>query len=357
MDQQRAQRLLEQAGHSVDTITAISEGRSHDNFEVTLDSGEEVVVRFERATKLDKHRVKRDSHYGGVISLEREGYLCNFLRNELGIRTPKMRGPFKVDDERFLVAEKLTGKTWDQYLREHDYSLGVFLASLERLGMELAKAHRKTYEKFGDINPEGVQGPPQFTARAKQFIVYRLARLTQSPAYTEREVEEVNRFLERSLASIVEVESHITPVFTIADLHPRNILVDSAGNPSFPDVEWSQAGPVEQEMYLVHSLFTSYFDNETLIAGQEALRRGHQSEGGTYNHEGPLTQQLELLLRVAHTVGSAANYYGAEGFRREWSARFKDLAFQMIKTGKIDYVGHTDIFRSKTGQPVIPTRP
>ena len=343
-----AKNLIEKIGFRVRDISKINEGNHHYNFLIGLNNGKKKVVRFGKSQK--------DPTYGGKLSLEREKYLCGLAR-EIGLRSPEMNGPYEIDDQKFLIAEKLPGVKWNTYLENHNHSLNTYLQSMRKLGGELAKAHSLTYDSFGDIMQQGIVTPNNnnnnFATRLEQIIDWKLRRMNESPAFTDSEQRIVINYLKKGVEQIRN--EPLKSSFLITDLHPGNILVDEEGDFSWPDLEWCQASPPQLDMYLTHSLFTAYFDTPTFSLAKDALFEGYHKFGGEYDQIN--SQNLELIMRICHTTGSVVNYHNQDGFRKNWSKDFKEILFNMIESGDPNYVEHSDVFRSKTGQPKNPTLP
>lgn len=75
MNEAIALAFLQSSGYQADSIRFIPEGISHDIFEARLDSGQEIIARFEKKNQhVDGQR--RDFHFNSPLSLEREAYLC-----------------------------------------------------------------------------------------------------------------------------------------------------------------------------------------------------------------------------------------------------------------------------------------
>ena len=90
MEEIQAKTIVESQGYEVSSIIYIPEGNSHHCFDIVLEDETPVVARFEkeesRISSLDNK--KRDFHYNGLLSLEREKNLCEIVKYEVELPAP-----------------------------------------------------------------------------------------------------------------------------------------------------------------------------------------------------------------------------------------------------------------------------
>ena len=282
MDESLAKNLIESQGYEVEDIKFIPEGRNHFCFDVLLKDGSSTIARFERDNIDGK---KRDFHYNGFLSLERERNLCNILREEAKLPAPKINGLYGISKDSFLLVEKLPGKSWKEYIQEKNYQLGPFLKSLEFLGEDLAQVQRINFESYGDvidrnfIQPYGIYN---FTDRLKTITNLKLQRAKKSNVLTMPELSEVDKYFRQNFDFIdKKLQFHEEkPVLILTDIHPMNFLVDMNGKPSgYPDLEWCQSGIPSLEFYILKYGLFNYFDNDTFDKAEDAFFRGFRNNG------------------------------------------------------------------------------
>lgn len=366
MDTGGAFQALEKSGYGVISVTRILEGLGHDNFQVELRDGRQAVAKFENDAHLAPDGKRKDFHYNGELSLEREAATAELLRWH-EFPAPQTYGLHKVEGKRFLLVEKLPGRHWREFLEENGHSREAYLCSLKFLGADIAKAQRLTMRSYGDIinyrvglaNPvlETImvsQGTSKFSERFSKIVQFQLQRAEQTEALAQKEAREVQGYFITRIENIPDRADTRNPVFVFSDLHPMNFLVDAQGKPSgYFDLEHCQAGVTAQDVshHALH-LF-NYFDEATSREARKAFFNGFIANGGRYLPEDEAF--LEHPLGAARLLGFVSAYHGAQdGLRDTWAARFKDLLFEMIQTNQVPTVAVADIFREKTRQPRVP---
>lgn len=362
MDEQYVFDCLTQEGYFVDDVTIIPQGNSHYNFDVRLNSGEEVIVRFDKPHCIAPDGYKRDYHYNGVLSLEREVSICSLLRKKVGLPAPEIKASHRCVEYNFLVVEKMPGRYWSSFVQENNFSLDKYLASLEYLGGDIAQAHKWTFPSHGNVMDENRVEPENishFSQRLEQIISLRLDRALQSQSLSEKEFGEINSYFRRSILNFANQcdDRDNCPVLILTDLHPMNFFVDSRGKPSaYFDLEFCQAGVPALEMYNLGLQLFSYFDQTTFDLARKSFFNGYVANGGRYDVEDMFNKKVETLLCAGHTLSAVTGYYGMkDGLRDMWSAEFKDILFKVLATEQMDYVAFADVIRQKTGQPKKPS--
>src|SRR3989338_6028397 len=142
MEEQEAFDYLTKAGYHCNSVERIHEGNSHYNFSIMLDSEEEVIAKFDKPHRISSDGLKRDYHYNGELSLEREASLCSLVKNRVSLPAPEVKGVYSTNSYRFLLEEKMPGMPWDTFVQQSGYSLEAYLTSLEFLGADIAKAQQ-----------------------------------------------------------------------------------------------------------------------------------------------------------------------------------------------------------------------
>lgn len=360
MEENQAKTLIERAGYEVKKLKFIPEGRSHDVFDIGLNDGDCLIARFEKPRGSFGGQ-RRDFHYNGVISLEREAYLCSLVREEASLPAPKVRGIYQIENFNFLLVEKMPGIPWKNFLEQNNYSLQAYLNSLEYLGADIAKAQRVSFNSFGDIvagrviEPPGITG---FSSRLEPVLSLKIRREEEAKALRPRELSKVKHYFEKELQEVSDglKGSLSKPILVLTDIHPMNFLVDEKSKPSgYFDLEFCQAGHPALETYYLGLQLFNYFDEETFHRAQAAFYQGYHDNGGVYAPETTLNRNLEALLCAGHTLSAVTAYHNVkDGLRDTWSSEFKESLFGIINQGEMNYVAFADVIRQKTKQPKKP---
>ncbi len=362
MDSDKAASLLKAKGYEIISISLIPEGRSHDVFDASLAGGRSVIARFEKPSQ--NRQPRRDFQYNGLISLERENYLCSLVRETAGLPAPKIESLFVVDDQKFAVAEKLPGKHWKSFLEEKNYSQQVYVSSLELLGADIAQAQRVRFDSFGDIMMDSViepAGVTNFALRLGSLLQLKIDREEKTNALSPRELFEVKQYFVDQLNCLypplekTKLASHLI----LTDLHPMNYLVDDSGKPSgYFDLEFCQAGHPALEIYYLGLQLFNYFNPENATLAQDAFYRGYRENGGQYDPLDVTNRKLETVLSAGQTLTAVTAYHGVkDGVRDTWSTQFKEILFDAISSDTMDTAAYAGVIRQKTRQPTQPSLP
>ncbi len=354
-----ATRFIQSQGLTIASIVLIPEGHNHVVFDILLADGTPLIAKFKKPAADQGER--RDSLFGGRLSLEREHALYTLVREQAGLPAPKIRLKYDGGEASFVLVEKLPGKLWDTYLAEKMYSRASFLQSLEYLGRDIAKAQRVRFESFGDIMDAQTILPPgikNFAIRFMGIMEMRLKRAGQRGVLRGTELEQVRRYFRKNCADLETGlgGEKVRPVFVFTDMHAMNFLVDEQGEPTgYFDLESCQAAHPALEFYGVKFFLFNYFNAETFRQAEEAFFRGFEQEEGRYDRANPVNRRLEALLATGRIMELTESYYGVQdGIRDEWSHRFRELLFDILGGKEVDYIAVSEIFRAKTRQPTQP---
>ncbi|MFH0937475.1 MAG: aminoglycoside phosphotransferase family protein [Candidatus Daviesbacteria bacterium] len=358
----QAQESIESVGYRVESIVLIPEGRGHYNFSVVTPE-KLMIARFERPqTNVSSDGVRRDVHFNGPLSLERERNLMDLVREEAGLPAPKVYGLHQSRLGPFLLVEKLQGIYWSEYLKENDYSLEAYLRSVGFLGADIGCVHQIQFNTFGDAMGKGIVYPSNitnFVTRLQMTTELNLERVKHTEALQIKELYNITKFFQEELKTLDECwdKRAQEPVLILTDLHPMNILVDDQGKPSgYFDLEFAQAGHPSLEFYVLRLSFLHYFEGVSQQA-EDMFLAGYEKNGGRYNPKDPFNQKLEHLMIVNHLLASVTAYHNVfDGLRDTWSEQFKNIMFEGIEVGNVDYSAINEVLRSKTKQPKFPLK-
>lgn len=363
MDTEQAKTLVESQGYQVAAISSIPEGTGHENFALTLDTGDRLVARFEKYKERKGAHQHRDGQFGGTLSLEREAALCTLVKGKAGLPAPTVKGVYDTDPH-FLLVEQLPGKWWKEYLEDQQFSFSAYVRSLEFLGADMAQAHTVEFPSYGNAMGDSLVDPPgitNFAKRLEQIIQLKLQAEEEKRALPPKEFQEVRTYFERDLRELEAAldRSDYRPILVLSDIHPTNFFVDDNGKPcGYYDLERCQAGVPSFEFFQIRMTMLAYFNEHTFHQAEEAFLRGYAANGGRYDQNDPTTQQLDRLIITGQMLTCVTAYHAwKDGIRDLWSEQFKELLFETITGREINYARTADIFRTKTKQPTEPTYP
>lgn len=358
----QAKQAIESVGVAVESIFFIPEGRSHNNFVVTSSDGSLMIARFEKPESAALGQPRRDSHFNGPVSLQREANLMDLLR-EGGLPAPRVYETHLSEQNPFLLVEKMPGKYWDKYLEEANFSLAAYLGSLIFLGSDLAKAHRIHFDSFGDVIAKDVVHPGgvhNFAERVRMISELKLHRAAEKKVLTTQDLDRVVGHFKEEFAALDQLStgSPQQPVLTLVDVHPRNFFVDQAsGRPSgFFDLEFCQAALPTLDLYTLRPNLINFFTGEAAERAEQAFLEGYERGKGEHNFKSPTSQKLEYILTIGYLLSAVTSYDKAsDSVRATWSSKFRQIMFRAINSGTVDYQAIAAVLRTKTGQPKLPS--
>jgi Phosphotransferase enzyme family len=358
MDEQKAGDILKNHGFSIRRIHYIPEGSNHYVFDLTLDDESRRIVKFKKKSSLSA--VTRDSLYGGIVSMEREAALYRLVREEAGLPSPEIFSSIAESSYAFLMVDHLPGKLWCTYMEDTGHSRKLFLSSMKRLGKDIARVQDVTFPGYGDVQgphfvlPEAIR---LFADRFRKVYEMRLDRCQRRNVLTPDQVKLVNQWFKKEFTVLkneeISASPALKPVLVLTDMHGDNFLVDDKGNPTgYFDLESCQAAHPALEFYGLKFFLFNYYDASSFKDSVSAFFEGFHEAGGQYDPYDPFNKRWENLLAACRVLELAESYHDIhDGIRDEWSRRFKNLLFQVIQEGVVDYMEVGKIFREKNKQP------
>ena len=351
-----AQELIERHGYRIAAIRFIPEGANHFVFDVTLEDSTRLVAKFQKTPGNKAER--RDSLFGGLVSLERESAVCRLVREKAALPAPTVYLAHHSKEASFLLVEKLVGVPWREYLQEHDFSRDCFLRSLEYLGQDIARLQQIQFRTFGDVMDENTVQPGHIDNFADRFIGVmnvRIDRALKRDVFTTQEIQAIRRYFVsgfQALSGFLQADN-AKPVMVFTDMHADNFLVDETGKPSgYFDLESCQAAHPALEFYGLGFFLFNYLSADLFHQAEASFFAGYERTGGVYDRFSSVNAKLENLLATGRMLELSESYLGVkDGLRNSWSSRFKALLWQAIETDRVDYMAVGDIFREKTRQP------
>ncbi len=356
--EKNAKAILLSAGFSAKSIHYIPEGSNHEVFIVTLEDGEEQILKLptQRYTEDNGHT---DTLFGGDLSLKRESALYALAKGA-GVPAPKVYA-WSPAHPAFILMEKMPGMPYTEYLQKNNHSKRIFLDSLYALGQDFAKVHQLRFPSFGDIQGSEEIDPVGLTNFADRFsdiMERRVSRAEKKGALSAGEADRARQFFLNTFDSLRPLlERDVKPptmVFT--DMHADNFFVDEAGRPSgFFDLESAQAAPAELEFYGLRFFLFNYYDQSTFQEAEQAFFEGYEEMGGPFAPKTHEDNKLIDLLAGCRLLELTESYWGyIDGLRDNWAIEIKAILMDYLETETINYVALADVFRKKTGQPKQP---
>ena len=365
IDAEKAKAALEGNGYEVEAIRPINEGSNHFVFDVLLSRNRPAICKFAkiRATEAGLLESNRDTLFAGRLSLEREAYLFQMIREKAGVPTPEVYGSYDSPHGKFILLERMNGISQKECMRRSGFSQKTFLNSMEFLGRDFAKVQNVTFSSFGNIMADSVIEPADisnFSDRFRPVIDMRIQRCQQKQVFTPAEIGRVARFFHEGLEKLrPHFEAQATPpVLVFTDMHAENFFTDEKGMPTgYFDLESAQAAPAALEFYGFRFFLYNFYDAACFQAAEAAFFRGYQAAGGKYAPASPADDHAIDFLAGCRLLELAQSYWGyIDGIRDNWGQEMKRLLLAYMDSGQIDYNAVGAIWRQRDHQPLTPQK-
>ncbi|MCK9286770.1 MAG: phosphotransferase [Sphaerochaetaceae bacterium] len=350
-------RELERNGFEPLRTFYIDSGSNHYVFESETSSQGTLIVKYPKIRSTEvlfgEHNV--DTLFGGKLSLEREAYLFDLIR-EAGLPTPKVHGIFDSSFGKYIVLDRCPGVSHKKYLEQNGHKMSVFADSMEHLGTMFALLHRTSFSSFGDIMAQNEISPSgifNFSDRYRALNNRIIDRCKKKECLSTAESKYVEHFFNQKFAMYHDRLDiiHSPARLVITDLHGDNFFVDEQGIPSgFFDVESSQAAPAEFELYALRFFMFNYYDQKAYAIAETSFWKG-------YSNSVPDTPTDELLdfFSACRLLEIFQSYWNViDGIRDTWGIRIKQLLFTYMETAYVDYHELGAIWRERDRQPAHP---
>ena len=363
MNQAQVFKTLQDAGYAVKSLTAIQEGSNHDVFNVIMEDGSSAICKFAKTRETERNITaqNRDTLFGGKLSLDRESYLLSLARIQGDLPAPEIYGIHDSPLGKYIVMEKSPGISFTEWQALQGYRLAPYLSSLQALGRDFGKLHRRiSFPCFGDIisSNEIDPGCGNFADRFLAVTEMRIDRGVAKGTYSDGEAASVRSFFREKFEALRPSLSAdlCRSVMVFTDMHGRNFFVDNSGIPSgYFDLESSQAAPAALEFYGFRFFLFNYYDAETFPKAEAAFLKGYQEANGPCLPCSATDESLIQLLSACRLLELSESYWGVEDtIRGTWGQRMKNLLFQYMETDVIDYIALGAMWRERDGQPLHP---
>lgn len=348
--------LLNDAGYAPLSATELGGGSNHYVFLVQA-AGEKIwIVKFPRIreTEMKYQQEHCDTLFGGRLSLQREAFLLDRIR-AAGLPTPKVSGVYSSSLGDFIVMDLAPGKDLPSYMADCGHSLDAFLRIMESLGRDMAKLHQVRYPSFGNIMAGNQVEPSGILNFADRYLPINeriIAICRDKGGLSQQEATEVSRFFQNGFKryrSLLDVKNNAATL-VMTDLHGGNFFVEYDQVSSYFDVESSQAAPAVFELYALRFFVFNFYGQEEQAVAEKAFWNAYSA--GKFDEPSEEVHQLIDFFSACRLLEIFQSYWGyVDGLRDTWGQRIKDLLFDYMKTGRIDYVKLGVIWRERDGQP------
>ncbi len=375
MEYTQAEKVLQNAGYTVHSISSAQADIGHHKFLVSL-SGKDLDEKTFTASFQSDLGIKWgtktvDPLFGGEISLEREAAIYSLAR-DTGLPAPVVR--LENGETPFLLEEVLQGKNMKEYVTAlpKKQQRKAYLDAVRKVGALFARAHEVSFADYGDVveNNLCVMGGHSlaianmvdtfeggYAKRLHNIVTHNLAWNGHERSFTAEELGKVRDYLKKTLQDLEQVEEFPEPTFVLANLHRGNVLLNDAGEISgISQFNFAQAGVPAAEMY---NAFWQFADAAVAPTAKvhAALVEAYQKSGGQFDPAEEATQKVMNVLNVNHFLRAATVYSSMRDrqdqskpdlMRNRWGKRFKEeILFPLIEQGKVDYDLFSQIINEK----------
>ncbi len=359
------ENILKQNGYSVASVGAINGGSNHYVFDVRFTDGSSAIAKLPRVRVTEERFASAhlDTLFGGRLSIERERFIFDLVREQGQLPAPRVFGCIDTDGGKMLLIEKMSGFGVPAFMRIKGHSRESFLSVIRNLARDYAKLHKNIrYEAFGDIQPEGLEpvGLTNFADRFLPITNMRIDKAVVKGMFTPVEENGVHTFFKarfeqyRDDLQIANCGSTIN--FT--DMHGDNFYVSDEGVPTgYFDLESSQAAPAWLDYYSFRFFLFNFYDEDTFNRANDAFFEAYIRNGGVFYPKTERDNEIIDFLAACRLLEISQSYWAyVDGLRDTWGERIKALLFRYMNTGRVDYTALAAIFRERDGQPEHPNQ-
>lgn len=360
ISEETVRNALTKNGFSIRYLKRLSGGSNHFVFAAGLLDDTELIIKFPRIreTELAFSEDNKDTLFGGQLSLEREAYLFDFVRNA-GLPSPKVFGIYPTAQGNCIVVERSPGCNLNDYMDNHAHSLDVYLDIMKNLGSDFRHLHKTRFQSFGnimknsEIEPSGILN---FVDRYLPINDMLLKKCRIKGGINDEEYTRLKLFFDSKFESFrtrLDIE-HSPATLVITDMHGDNFFVEENKSSGYFDVESSQAAPLEFELYGLRFFIFNYYSTEEFKLAERAFWKAYYQ--GESEYPDTETDTLIDFFSACRLLEIFQSYWGhVDGLRDTWGCRIKIILFNYIHTGCIDYDSLGAIWRERDKQPLHAT--
>ena len=350
-------KALKENKFNIESIKTLTGGSNHYVFAAKTIEGKDIIIKFPkiRETELAFTDGHKDTLFGGQLSLERESYLFDLVRNA-GLPAPEVYGIYPTDQGDCIVVECSPGCNLMDYMENHSHSLDVFLDIMKSLANDFRLLHKTRYKSFGNIMEDSEIEPAGVSNFADRYLPINdmiLERCLAKGGIDEKEHKQLKSFFDgkfKSFRKRLDIKNS-PPTLVITDMHGDNFFVKDNKVSGYFDVESSQAAPLEYELYgLRFFVFNYYNTKEFDLAERDFWLEYSQGQIECPDEE---TDCLIDFFSACRLLEIFQSYWGhIDGIRDTWGVRIKTILFDYVNTGHIDYIALGAIWRERDKQPL-----
>lgn len=361
ISEQTVRNVLTENGFSIGYLKTLSGGSNHFVFAAGTSDGTELIIKFPRIreTELAFGDGNKDTLFGGRLSLEREAYLFDLVRSA-GLPSPKVFGIYNTSQGDCIIVERSPGSNLMDYMEQQSHSLTVFIDIMKNLGSDFRRLHKTKFESFGNIMVNSEIEPADKTNFADRYLKINdmlLEKCRIKGGLDDKEHIYVKEFFDNKFESYrtrLDIQ-HSPATLVITDMHGDNFFVENNRSSGYFDVESSQAAPLEFELYALRFFVFNYYSAEEFSLAERAFWTSYYQ--GKTDHPDNETDALIDFFSACRLLEIFQSYWGhIDGLRDTWGQRIKNILFEYIDTGYVDYIKLGAIWRERDKQPLNATK-
>ena len=279
-----------------------------------------------------------DVYFGGRTNAAKEAHMHGVLQGLIPGYLPKLLGW----DSDYLLERGVDGESAASLFKRRGKTLenGVTMPLLDdvvqyagQLGAILAHIHQKTLDKFGSIQPSGIEnGKPTWAERFETIFERHYENPVLLDVLSKDDMNLVKELFEQNRSILTDYEGPARLV--IYNRHPGNATLDSQGNVvAIHDLRMGEAAHPSLE-------FGSLIWNVFGLRGNDDADKIYDVFMSTYKQEGgPCQDDDDLELPFANHLLSAIENYGSMSDpkrRDKWVPRFKETVETLLREKEID---------------------
>lgn len=347
---------LKEGGFNIIDIKSLSGGANHFVFAAQTDDNVQLIIKFPRIreTEMEFGTRHQDTLFGGQLSLERESYLFDLVKGA-GLPSPKTFGILPTAQGDCIVVERSPGCNMMDYMEKHSHSLSAFLNIMRSLGSDFSHLHKTRFTSFGNIMQESIIEPKgiyNFSDRYLSINDMLLKKCLKKNGVNQSEYLQIKEFFNvkfETYRNRLNINSS-PATLVITDMHGGNFFVDKDKASGYFDVESAQAAPMEFELYGLRFFVFNYYGSKEYEMAERAFWSSYYNGNQDYPYKN--TDELIDFFSACRLLEIFQSYWGhVDGLRDTWGQRIKEILFDYIKTGHVDYMRLGDIWRERDKQP------
>ncbi|MCK5128676.1 MAG: hypothetical protein KAQ68_02400 [Clostridiales bacterium] len=344
-------------GFPIQHLKELSGGSNHFVFEATTTEGIELIIKFPRIreTELTFGEENKDTLFGGKLSLEREAYLFDLVQGA-GLPAPRVFGIFNTVQGDCIVVERSPGCNLMDYMGKHSHSLSVFLKIMKNLGSDFRLLHKTRFPSFGNIMEFSEIEPSKILNFSDRYLSINnmlLEKCHIKGGLSDTEYTQLKSFFDSKFESLrLRLDIKNSPAtLVITDMHGNNFFIEDEKSSGYFDVESSQAAPLEFELYGLRFFVFNYYSTEEYNLAEQTF--WHSYYEGKADFPDSETDALIDFFSACRLLEIFQSYWGhIDGLRDTWGQRIKNILFNYVETGCVDYYKLGEIWRERDRQPL-----